>query len=95
MSSGVEWNHSSCRNHETPKRNTSESLEQDDLRLIYEKYLLASCMFFVLEYSGKLFKQNNFEHQALFTDILLFGLNKESFMLSGRKVLLSTMISNE
>jgi len=91
MNSGVEWSQSLYGNHETPKRNTNEDLELVAPRLIFERFLLVFSMFCVLVFNGKLFRQNSFEPQALFTDILLFGLNKESFILSGRKVLLNTM----
>jgi hypothetical protein len=92
MYSGVEWNHSSYENHETPKRNINENLEQVVHLLIFEKYLLEFCMFCVLEFNGRLFRRNNSELQVLFTDTLLFGLSNEYSMLSGRKVLLSMMM---
>jgi hypothetical protein len=92
MSSGVEWSHSSYGKHETPKRTINGALEHEDLLLTFERYLLVSCMFSVLAFSGKPSTQNNSEPQALFIGILCTGQNREYFILSGRNDLLNMMI---
>lgn len=91
MNSGVVSNRSCQSVLERSERNTNENQDDEDLLLIWEKFLQPSFLFSEHEYSGKHWKQNGLVPRAQYIDTLLSGKNKVFFRDSGRNDLWSMM----